>query len=231
MQSLEIICVIPARGGSKGIPRKNLYLLNGKPLVAYSIEEARKTRNINRVIVSTDDEEIAEVSRKYGAETIKRPVEISGDLDSSESALLHALKYLHENEAYEPDILVLLQCTAPLTLSEDIDGTIEALVKNNADSALSVTPFHYFLWKYDENNNAIGINHDKNIRYLRQQQAPQFLETGSVYAMKTKGFREAKIRFYGKTVMYEIPKERCLEIDEISDLKLIEHILKTRSKY
>jgi CMP-N-acetylneuraminic acid synthetase len=126
--------------------------------------------------------------------------------------------------------LVFLQCTSPLTLPEDINGTIKALVNEGADSALSVSPFHYFLWKKNPDGSAIGINHDKSQRLLRQEQDLQCIETGAVYAMKANGFKEAKHRFFGKTAFYIMPKERCLEIDDPVDFELAEFFLKKREE-
>ena len=223
-----VLAIIPARGGSRGIPRKNIQLIAGKPLIAHTIEHTLQTPTVDRVFVSTDDSEIAEVSRQYGAEVIWRPEEISDDKASSESALLHALDHLEKSEGYVPELVVFLQCTSPLTLPEDIEGTIQALVEQGADSAFSVTPCHYFLWKQDKQGAAVGINHDKSYRLLRQERESQFLETGAVYVMRTEGFKRAKHRFFGKTAMYVVPKERCLEIDDSVDLIVAEALLKER---
>lgn len=222
---MKILALIPARGGSKEVPFKNLQILNGKPLIAHTIENAKKSKKIERVIVSTDDDSIAYISKKYSAEVIKRPKSISKDKSSSELALLHALKHLNRNEKYFPDIVVFLQCTSPLTLPQDIDGTIDTLINEKADCALSVSTFHHFLWKKNSRGNLIGINHDKNNRVLRQNMDPQFIETGAVYVMRTKGFKEAKHRFFGKTEMYIVPPERCLEIDNPIDLRVAEAIM------
>jgi len=213
-QKKEILAIIPDRGGSKGIPRKNIKYIAGKPLIAYTIESAFHSQKITRVVVSTDDVEIASVANNYYVEVVKRPLKITGDTASSESALIHTIEYLRENEGYEADIVVFLQCTTPLTLAEDIDGTDDLLLKKNADSALAVAPFHYFLWEKNKNGDAVGINHDKRKRALRQECGQQFIETGAVYVMHTTGFMKTKHRFYRKTVMYIIPEERCLEIDD-----------------
>jgi N-acylneuraminate cytidylyltransferase len=230
MNDIEVISIIPARGSSKGIPRKNLRLLAAKPLIAHTIEHARQSRVVSRVVVSTDDPEIGAVARQYGAEVIWRPLEISGDTATSESALLHALEYLQRSEGYAPDLIVFLQCTSPLTLPQDIDGAVYALLNENADSALAVTPFHYFLWRQDQNGGAVGINHDRRARPLRQEREPQFLETGAVYVMRTQGFKEAKHRFFGQTAMYVMPPERCLEIDRPVDLIIAEALLRERQQ-
>lgn len=222
---LECLAIIPARGGSKGIPRKNIHPLGGKPLIAYSIEQVRRARLVSRVVVSTDDTDIAAVSEEYGAEVVWRPAEISSDSASSESALLHTLKYLQDDEGYIPEILAFIQCTSPLTLAEDIDGTIQTLLDEGADSALAVTPFHYFLWKKQVSGDAIGINHDKQVRLLRQEREPQFLETGAVYSMRVSGFIQAQHRFFGKTALYIMPPERHLEIDEPVDFRIAAALL------
>lgn len=223
---MDCLAIIPARGGSKGIPHKNIQLLNGKPLVAYAIEQALASNFISRVVVSTDDEEIGAVAKRYGAEVVWRPDEISGDQASSEAALLHTLDVLEQREAYHPALVVFLQCTSPLTLAEDIDGTIDVLLKQEADSALAVIPFHYFVWEENADGDMVGVNHDKRVRLLRQERTPQFLETGAVYVMRTPGFKRAKHRFFGKTAMYLMPAERRWEIDEPGDLEIADILLR-----
>jgi N-acylneuraminate cytidylyltransferase len=222
---MKCIAVIPARGGSKGIPKKNVQPLAGKPLVAHSISNALRTPSINRVFVSTDDSEIATVAQEYGAEIIWRPAEISNDTATSESALLHALGHLEQTESYVPDVMVFLQCTSPLTLAEDIEGTIQALLTDQADSALSVSPFHYFLWGYDKEGEVMAINHNKYFRPRRQDRDPQYVETGAVYVMRVEGFKAVKHRFFGKIAMYEMPLERRLEIDDPVDLQIAEVLI------
>jgi len=119
----NIVAIIPARGGSKGIPGKNIKLLNGKPLIAYSIEAAKSASSISAVYVSTDSPEIASVARKYGALVIDRPKELATDTATSESVLLHFA------EQVDSDAIVFLQCTTPLTNSKDIDGAVKLLEK------------------------------------------------------------------------------------------------------
>lgn len=228
---MKCLAIIPARGSSKGIPRKNVRPLAGKPLIVHTLEQARASRSISRVVVSTDDAEIAAVARQYHADVVWRPAEISGDNASSELALLHTLDALRRDEGYEPDLLVFLQCTSPLTLAEDIDGTVQALLEARADTALAVTPFHYFLWCTDPQSDAIGINHDKQVRLLRQQREPQYRETGAVYVMRVEGFRQAQHRFFGRTAMYVTPPERCLEIDDPVDFQVAEVLLRERQRH
>jgi CMP-N-acetylneuraminic acid synthetase len=223
---MRILAIIPARGGSKGIPRKNLRMVGGKPLVGRTVELARWTPSVNRVVVSTDDREIEETARNYGAETIRRPAELSGDAASSESALLHVLAQLEKGEDYRPDLVVFLQCTSPLTSPEDVEGTIQTLLKAGADCAFTAAPFHYFIWRQTHTGEAVGVNHESTRRPTRQEREPHFLETGAVYVMRAPGFQRARHRFFGKVVMHTMPTERCLEIDEPADLERAEIALK-----
>lgn len=136
------------------------------------------------------------------------------------------LGHLKEAEGALPEMLVLLQCTAPLTAPEDIDGTVQALIDNDADTALAVTPFPYFLWRDAGAGDFVGVNHDKSVRPLRQNREPQYLETGAVYVMKTAGFLEHEHRFFGKTAAYVQPAERRWEIDDPVDFVIAEMLLR-----
>lgn len=223
----KALAIIPARGGSKGVPRKNVRLVCGQPLIAWTIQAAKAARSVERVVVSTDDGEIAAVASQFGADVVRRPAEISGDTASSELALLHAVETIESQQGTVPPLLAFLQCTSPLTLADDVDGTVRALIEGNADSALTVAPFFHFIWRSDEGN-TIGVNHDKRIRPMRQARKAEFLETGAVYVMKTDGFRAARHRFFGRTVTHVVPSERSLEIDQEHDLLIAETFLRTR---
>ncbi len=139
----------------KSIPRKNIRLLAGKPLLAYSIEQALSSKNISRVVVSTDDREIATVAQQYGAEVIWRPVEISGDTASSESALMHVLDYLEQQEDYKPELVVFMQCTSPIRREEDIDQAIATLRNAQADSLAFCSTLARFYLAICEQSGAI----------------------------------------------------------------------------
>jgi len=232
MDSSEMtaLAIIPASGSSKGMPHKNLGLLAGKPLIAHTIERGRQTKSISRIVVSTDDPEIAAVSRQYGAEVVWRPAEISGGTATSESALLHALDYLQQTEGYKPALLVFLQCTSPLTLPEDMDGAVQVLLDENADSVLAVTPFPYFLWRRNEKGDIVSINFDQDIRPLRKDREPQFLETGALYVMRARGFKEPGHRLFGKRALYEMPPDRCLAIDGPVDFQIAEVLMRKQQQ-
>jgi YrbI family 3-deoxy-D-manno-octulosonate 8-phosphate phosphatase len=223
-----IVAIIPARGGSKGILRKNVKILAGKPLVAWSIESALAVPLIDTVVVSTDDVEIAAVARQFGADVVMRPGSLATDAASSESALLHVLAELKEQRGYEPEVVVFLQCTSPLTTAEDISGTLNLVLEKGFDSAVTMTPFHYFVWEEDETGQMVGVNHVATRRLMRQQRKPQYLEVGAVYAMRAEGLIKNQFRFFGNIGHYPIPTSRSLEIDTPDDWLLAENIIYSR---
>ena len=227
----KIVAIIPARGGSKGLKNKNLKVIEGKSLLGWSIFAAKGSSLVDEVYVSTDSEAIADAALKDGAKVIWRPAEFASDTASSESALLHALEKIGGKQGM-PELCVFLQCTSPLTISEDIDGAIKKMIETRSDSLVSVGDFHYFVWKEDENAEAKGINHDHTLpRQRRQDRERQFLENGAIYVFKVPGFMKHKQRFFGKTTIFEMPPERCFEIDNIIDLKNVETLFReTREK-
>ncbi len=222
------LAIIPARAGSKGIKDKNIKKINGQELIAYSIISAQKSKAISRIIVSTDGENIAEVALKYGAEVVFRPEELAQDKSSSEDAIIYTLNKLSEKEKL-PENTFMIQCTSPLTNAEDFDLAVEVMKKEKADCVIPMTDFHYFLWTYDQDGNAEGINHNIYPRLLRQERKNQFLETGAFYLFNTQGFLKNKFRFFGKIEYYFMPKERVFEIDEVEDLLICENIIKQRN--
>jgi CMP-N,N'-diacetyllegionaminic acid synthase len=221
---MTIIAVIPARGGSKGIPRKNLKFINGKPLITYSILDAKESELVNQVFVSTDDLEIAEVAQQYGAEIIMRPLELANDVASSESVLLHALTEI-KNQGIIPELIVFLQCTCPIRTSQDIDQAIIQFKAKNADSLLSVSLSHRFLW---ENIDGIGepINYDYRSRPRRQDMKPQYVENGSIYIFKPWVLKELNNRLGGEISLFLMQEEANIDIDSLIDFKIAEFFLK-----
>ena len=185
------LALIPARGGSKGIPGKNLQPVGGVPLIGRTVAAARASARVGRVVVSTDDDAIAAVAEEHGAEVVRRPAAIAGDTASSESALLHALDVLQQHGPL-PERLVFLQCTSPFTHAAQIDRVLAALDTPGINSSFAVAPWHGFLWRSDGR----GINHDpQQPRQRRQDLEPSFLETGAIYAMATASFRANGSRF------------------------------------
>ncbi len=220
----NIIALIPARGGSKGIPRKNLRMMAGKPLLAYTIEQALRAPSISRVIVSTDDAEIKAVAQHYGAEVIDRPAAISGDAATSESALLHGLDTLREAEGYEPDLVVFLQATSPLRQPDDIEQAIATLYREDADSLLSGCSVHGLVWRSSQDALS-SLSYDYRNRQRRQDSPHDFMENGSIYLFKPWVLREHNNRLGGRIALYRMHPLDSFQIDEPDDIDLIERLM------
>jgi len=239
----RVLAVIPARGGSKGVPAKNLLPVGGVPLVARAVRECVASRLVTDVVVSTDDQAIAAAAREAGAEVVLRPAAIAGDTATSEAAVLHAMDAHEALHGSVVDAVLLVQCTSPFIIREDIDGVAGAVVENGADTALTVAPFHGFIWRdADDDPTAVdtertravgggttvanttatdggyGVNHDKSFRPRRQDRPQDLLETGAAYAMNAAGLREHKHRFFGRTELVRTDPARVLEIDDPHDL-------------
>ncbi len=217
----RVAVIIPARGGSKGIPGKNIRPFLGVPLVAHSIRAAQAAETVSDVIVSSDDEAILSVARDYGAEALKRPQDISGDEASSESAVLHAIA--HTEACRVADTVVFLQCTAPLTSAAEIDKVVRARAEMKADTAFSVVEVHAFLWRIVSDGAGVGVNHDTSKPRQRRQDRPEeFRETGAIYALRKQGFVEAGERFFGRSVPVPLPDAVEIDLDTPRDWLALE---------
>ena len=237
---MQVLAIIPARGGSKGIPQKNIRPLRGRPLLAYSIEAVRQAPAVSRVVVSTDDEQIAGVAYRYGAEVIRRPSEISGDTASSESALLHALDFLKENENWEPELVVFLQATSPLRRPEDVQAAVETLQSSGADSLFSACHVEGFTWRAalkgkDENGAEEGaaplrpVNYDPTQRPRRQELSEEILEeNGSIYVFKPWVLRQLNSRLGGQITVYRMERLDSFQLDTPGDIPVLETLLDLR---
>ncbi|MEV7857433.1 N-acylneuraminate cytidylyltransferase [Streptomyces hirsutus] len=225
----RVLAVIPARGGSKGVPAKNLAPVGGAPLVTRAVRECRAARHVTDVVVSTDDQAIAAAARQAGAEIVMRPAAIAGDLATSEAAVLHAMDAHEALHGDRVDVVLLVQCTSPFLIREDIDGVAGAVAAQGADTAVTVAPFHGFVWRDaageepagsrgDGGSGGFGVNHDKSFRPRRQDRPQDLLETGAAYAMDAAGFREHQHRFFGRTELVRTDPARVLEIDDPHDL-------------
>src|SRR5690606_17792156 len=213
----RVLAVIPARGGSKGVPAKNLAPVGGVPLVARAVRECRAARTVTDVVVSTDDQAIAAAARQAGAEVVLRPAAIAGDTATSEAAVLHAMESHEALHGAPVDVVLLVQCTSPFLLREDIDQVAAAVADGGADTAVTVAPFHGFLWRdagEGSTEGGYGVNHDKSFRPRRQDRPQDLLETGAAYAMDAAGFREHQHRFFGRTEPVRTDPARVLEIGD-----------------
>lgn len=216
----SVISIIPARGGSKGIMNKNIIPVAGLPLIAHTILDAQESAATDHILVSTDDPTIAEVSQTYGAEVIVRPAHLSTDTASSESALCHSLAEI-ESRGIECELVVFLQCTSPVRTGRQIDEAIQLLRQEGADSLLSVSPTHVFLWELTTEGPR-SINYDYRNRQRRQDMSPQYVENGSIYIFKPWVLNELNNRLGGKVCLYEMPEFAAWQIDTPTDLPIIE---------
>lgn len=214
---MKILAIIPARGGSKTIPKKNIVDLAGRPLIAWSIEQAKLSKFISEVYVTSDSEEILEIAKICGAQTILRPKEISGDTATSESALLHALSQIKER----PDYVVFLQATAPLRKPDDIDNAIKKIIKDNADSLLSLTESREFIWKKSRDK-FVSLTFDYKDRKRHQDLDAIYYENGSIYIFKPEILEKYKNRLGGKISTYLMEPWQRVDIDDYTSLKWCE---------
>jgi CMP-N,N'-diacetyllegionaminic acid synthase len=227
LSQINIVVLIPARGGSKGVLRKNIREFNGKPLITHSIEYAKSCDLVNSVYVSTDDEKISEISSDSGAKIIDRPSKISGDTATTESAIIHAISMMDS----KPDIIVLLQATSPFRPKNSLKEALEKFIKNDFDSLLSISPTHRFFWSVDGNDN-ISPKYDYLNRPRRQdlkRTDTQFVENGSLYIFTYAHFLSIKNRLGGKIGYIEFAEKYSHEIDTKLDFKILEALAKNES--
>jgi N-acylneuraminate cytidylyltransferase len=223
----NIIAIIPARGGSKGLPHKNLLSFNGEPLVVHSINYAKECSLVNNIYVSTDDDEIASVSSNSGASIIQRPSELSGDTATTESAIEHVLSTLE----VKPDIIILLQATSPFRPKKSLKVALDKFIKNSFDSLLSISPTHKFFWLIDKNNN-INPKYNYLNRPRRQdlkKDEMSFIENGSLYIFTYEHFISLKNRLGGKIGYIEFNEKYSHEIDTELDFNFLEAMVKNES--
>ena len=222
-----VVCVIPARGGSKGLPGKNVKMFCEKPLIAHTIEHAKQSKYIDRIIVSTEDEKIAQISLEYGAEVpFMRPMELAGDSSSTVDVLLHAINWLEREDQYAFDILLLLHTTTPLRSVEDINKTISLMVEENADNVFSVVEAHrnpYFNMVEEDSDGFVMLVREGC--FSTRQAAPKVYDmNASIYVWWKNVLKEGKKIFLKKTKVYIMPKERSIDIDDDLDFQIAEFL-------
>jgi len=222
---MNVLAIIPARGGSKGIPGKNIKKINGNPLLYYTINASLKSKFISKTIVSTDDAKIAKVAKKFGSEIIIRPKNLATDKSQIEPVIEHALKFLKSNKNYIPDVIILLQNTSPLRTSSHIDAAFREFKNNNFDSILSASTSHQFIWR-TQKKIAKPFNYDPTRRLNRQEIFNDFKENGAIYITKYQNFMKSKCRISGKTGIFEMSEHESFEVDSKIDFSIIEFLLK-----
>lgn len=237
---MEILAVIPARGGSKGIPGKNIKPLAGKPLIAWTIEATKRSKYVTRTIVSTDDEKIASVAREHGAEApFLRPAEISHDLATDVEFLTHTLEWLRENEGYEPDIVLRLPPTSPLRTTAHIDEGIQKLIDTpEADAVRPVieAPKHpYKMWKIGNGGTFLepflskeftGFDEPHNLP--RQLFPKVYLHTGAMDIIRRDTILKQKSTSGKKLTFFFMDSESSVNIDHPLDFEFAEFIMRKR---
>lgn len=226
---MKILAIIPARGGSKGIPKKNVATLLGKPLIAWTIEAAKKSKYVNRTVVSSNDDKILRISESLGADTVKRPESISKDNSAYRHLIVHLLKKVKKG-GYMPDIIIYLQPTSPLRTSFDIDKAISYMLSKKAESLASVYKLsNKYLKSFVLNGKGYlrGAVKDKYPSYNRQDLPELFMPNGAIYAVKTKTFLKYKDLICPKTIPFLMSMEKSIDIDGYQDLKKVEKILKS----
>lgn len=229
---MKTLAVIGARGGSKGLPGKNIALLGGKPLIAWTIEAALSAASIHRVIVTTDDEQIAAVARQYGADVpFMRPAELAQDNTVGSAPVLHTVQWLAEHERYIPDVVVYLQPTSPFRTARDIDGAVALLREKAADAVVSVSeaaahPF-WVMTVDDAGWMRAFVEQEKPI-LLRQDLPPAYSLNGAIYVARRDALLAARGWTTDRTAAYIMPAERSLDIDSAEDLAEAEGLIERR---
>lgn len=229
----KVLTIIPVRGGSKGVPGKNIKLLGGKPLLAWTIEAALKSGSIDRLIVLTDDPVIKRVGLEYGAEVLDEPEELAGDNCKTEPAMMYAVEEL-EKQGYKPDFIALIQATSPLLKPEVIKNAIARVIKDGFDSCFTAfLPSGYeFKWKESEGR-FVRADYPLENSPRRQELSKLYHENGAFYVTRAELFKKNKNRLGGsgaRTTLIEMTPSDSLQIDGMFDFWLIEEMLKWKTR-
>jgi len=217
--------IILARGGSKGIPGKNVLLIAGKPLIAWSIEQSLNSPLIDSTWVSSDSDKILEIAQSFGANPIKRPPEIAGDKSSSEEAWLHAIDYIHSTHNIGLDAIVGLQPTSPIRESSDLTCAIETFKEKGYDSMFSISkPLEGFRWQMTDGL-LQSVDYDYTQRKMRQNIQETYYENGSFYIFKPSIIQKYNNRLGGKIGMFKMDFYKTFQIDEPEDIRMCEIIM------
>lgn len=227
---MKILCTVCARGGSKGVPGKNIKLLNNKPLIAYTIETALKWGKADKVAVSTDSEEIAKVAKKYGGEVpFLRPANLAGDNSGKIAAIQHLVNYFEDNGEYY-DIIIDLDVTAPLRSIEDLNGALNLFLNNDVNNVYSVCEARrnpYFNMVELTENNRVKLAKKLDETVLSRQTAPKVYDmNASIYVYKRDFLMNTNTCHSNNTLAYVMPDERSMDIDSLLDFEVVEYLMK-----
>lgn len=230
MNDQKILAIIGARGGSKGIPRKNIRMFAGKPLIAHAIDIAKASSYVDRIVVSTDDQKIAQVAREHGADVpVMRPTELARDTSSLTEAVIHMVDYLHDSEAYNPSHVLLLQPTSPMREVSDIENAVKLLNEHGGDSLVSMCRTENGLFTMDADN-VVETVYDGYKDATNRQSLPTLykLDGCMIYLIKTDILRRERSFLGGKLIGYEIERWRAVDLDDPQDFVVGELIYQNR---
>jgi CMP-N-acetylneuraminic acid synthetase len=220
---MSVLGLVPCRGGSKGIPRKNVREVAGEPLLAHTVRASRDAERVDRTIVSTDDAEIKEAALEAGAEVpFDRPAELATDEALIEPVIEHAVEWLREHEGETYDTIALLQATAPLRTAEHVDEAVATYEAEDADSLVAVSEGDSYRWRETPDGAEI-VNYDSRKR--RQEKEPEYVESGALYLVDTDLFLETGDLQAGKTALSVLDRVSALDIDEPFELWMADEIL------
>ena len=231
MTNLRVLAVIPARGGSKGLPRKNIVDLAGKPLIAWTIEASLNSKYITKTVVSSDDKEISSVAREYGLEVVQRPENLASDDATSESVVKHVVDFFRLNKE-EFDVLILLQPTSPLRTSSDIDNAFLIKLENKATAVISVTQNDNKIlksFKYTSKGFLEGISNNSYPFTSRHKLPKTYLSNGAIYIVDVEEFIKRCSFLTDETVGYSMEASKSYDIDTQEDLAKIARLFDSRS--
>jgi CMP-N,N'-diacetyllegionaminic acid synthase len=226
MNAMSTLAIIPARGGSKGVPGKNLRPIAGLPLIAWSIRQAKEVPAIRHVVVSTDSEEIAAVAREHGAEVpFLRPSRLAEDTTPTEPVMRHALDWYVDNGS-DISTMVLLQPTSPLRLPGSLASALARFQGEDADSLLGVCENHHFFWRNPDAPEALYDYHNRPRRQDIDASARWYRENGSIYVTRAAAFRASNNRLCGRIAMHTMKEEESWEIDSLADFLVVEALIR-----
>ena len=223
---MKAIAILLARGGSKGIPKKNILKINNIPLINYTIQQCLES-GIDEIYTSSDDQNILKIAKQFGSKTIIRPDNLANDFATSESGWIHALANI-PNIDFHNDWIFAPQLTSPIREPHDIKKALNIANTNKFDSIFSATKFEdFFIWE-NTNNNFVSLNYDYRNRLRRQDiNDHTYLENGSFYLFKPYGIKKFNNRLYGKIGISEMDKTKMFQLDTPEDIPIIENMLRT----
>lgn len=225
----KILAVIPARMGSKRLPEKNIKVLNGKPMIVYTIDAIKKSHYINRFIVSTEDKIITQIAQSNGAEVILRPTKLARDDSPTDDVVINVLEQLQKKEQYVPEIIILLQATSPLRTTEDIDTAMKIFLGSSGVSLISVTEYdHTPYWAFRIEKGFLKPEFASGSLKRSQDLPKLYRPNGSIFIIRLDSFLKHRSFYTKQNLSFIMPRERSIDIDDEFDFSIAEFLLRIR---